>query len=218
MTCIASVQNKPTPSALRALRQRDPRLGKAMLRLPAFPGFGNRSSADSHFHSLARTIIYQQLSGNAAATIHDRVMRLTPGLRFPNAEEVQRLSAKRLQKAGLSKGKQKALKDLSARVLNGQLKLRSISRLDDAQIISSLTEVHGIGVWSAEMFLIFRLGRLDVLPAGDLGVQEGLRLLDNLDERPTPSQLAARGECWGPLRSVATWMLYRLVDEQRESN
>lgn len=217
MPCMASVQSKPTPSALRALRQRDPRLGKAMRRLPAFPGLGNRRSADSHFHSLARTIIHQQLSGSAAATIHDRVRRLTPGLRFPCAEEIHRLSAQRLQKAGLSKGKQKALKDLATRVLDGQLNLRSISRLDDENIISTLTEVHGIGVWSAEMFLIFRLGRLDVLPAGDLGVQEGLRLLDNLDERPTPSHLAARGECWRPLRSVATWMLYRLVDEQRSS-
>ena len=217
MPPMASVHNTPSPSALRALSRRDPRLGKAMRRLPAFPGFGNRRSADSHFHSLARTIIYQQLAGNAAATIHDRVRRLTPGSRFPCAEDIHRLSAKRLQAAGLSKGKQKALKDLALRVLEGQLNLRSIRRLDDEDIISTLTEVHGIGVWSAEMFLIFRLGRLDVLPAGDLGVQEGLRLLDNLDERPTPSHLAARGECWRPLRSVASWMLYRLVDEHRAS-
>jgi 3-methyladenine DNA glycosylase/8-oxoguanine DNA glycosylase len=186
-----------------------------MDRLPAFPGLGNRRSADSHFHSLARTIIHQQLAGKAAATIHDRVRRLTPGTRFPSAEEVHRLSAKRLQAAGLSRSKQQAMKDLAGRVLDGQLNLRSISRLDDGDIISTLTQVHGIGVWSAQMFLMFRLGRLDVLPAGDLGVQEGLRLLDNLDTRPTPSQLAARGECWRPLRSVATWMLYRLVDEHR---
>ena len=91
--------------------------------------------------------------------------------------------------------------------------LRTVARADDATVIGQLTEIHGIGELSAQMFLLFRLGRLDVLPTGDLGVQEGLRRLDRLAERPTPRELLVRGECWRPLASVATWVLYRLADE-----
>ena len=207
---------QPTSAELRALHRRDPVLGRAIKRLPPFPGFGNGRSADSHFHSLARTIIHQQLAGQAAATIHDRVHRLTPGPRFPSAEALARIPTARLKKAGLSGAKQAAIKDLARKVISRELSLRSISRLDDQEIIERLTTVRGIGPWSAQMFLIFRLGRLDVLPGGDLGVQEGLRILDGLRKRPSQARLEARGACWAPLRSVATWMLYRLVDEARE--
>ncbi|MCH2160396.1 MAG: hypothetical protein MK085_00835 [Phycisphaerales bacterium] len=210
---MATVANKPTPASLRALARRDPALGRAMRRVTPYPGFPSGGGADSHFHSLARTIIYQQLAGNAAATIHDRVRALTPGRRFPRAEELATLPDRAIQAAGISRNKLRALRDLTDRVLDGRLKLRSVARADDATVIEQLTEIHGIGEWSAQMFLLFRLGRLDVLPAGDLGVQEGLKRLDGLKERPTPRELLKRGECWRPLASVATWVLYRLVDE-----
>jgi 3-methyladenine DNA glycosylase/8-oxoguanine DNA glycosylase len=210
-------QGQPSPADLRALSRRDPVLGRAMKRLPPFPGFGNGRSADSHFHSLARTIIYQQLAGRAAATIHDRVHALTPGPRFPRAEDLAKIPNARLKKAGLSGAKQAAIKDLARKVIGRELRLQSISRLDDQDIIERLTTVRGIGPWSAQMFLIFRLGRLDVLPGGDLGVQEGLRILDGLDDRPTQAELESRGACWAPLRSVATWTLYRVVDEARDA-
>ena len=208
---------RPTRSELKALARRDPKLGRAIRRLPPFPDFANRRSADSHFHSLARTIIYQQLAGNAAATIHDRVRSLTAGPRFPRPEEIMTMPPRSLREAGLSGAKQLALTDLADKVLAGELSLRSISRLEDGEVIRQLTTVRGIGPWSAQMFLIFRLGRLDVLPSGDLGVQEGLRILDGLEERPSASDLEERGACWAPLRSLATWTLYRVVDEARGS-
>jgi DNA-3-methyladenine glycosylase II len=207
----------PTNKQRKALDERDPALGAAMKRLPPYPGFTTSRSADNHFHSLARTIIYQQLAGNAAATIHGRVHALTPGPRFPTAEDIMNIPDGRLKKAGLSGAKQASIRDLATRVINRDLRLQSISRFDDQEIIERLTTVRGIGPWSAQMFLIFRLGRLDVLPGGDLGVQEGLRILDGLRNRPSQAQLEARGACWAPLRSVATWTLYRLVDEAREA-
>ena len=210
---MASIAKKPTPAALKALARRDPVLGRAMRKVTPFPGFPRSGGADSHFHSLARTIIYQQLAGNAAATIHDRVRALTPGRRFPRAEELARLTDRTIQAAGISRNKLRALRDLTDRVLDGRLKLRTVARAQDEEVIGQLTEIHGIGEWSAQMFLLFRLGRLDVLPSGDLGVQEGLKRLDGLKERPTPRELLARGECWRPLSSVATWVLYRLADE-----
>ena len=211
---MSNVPLKPTSAALKALARRDPILGRAMKRVPAYPGFPQSGGANSHFHSLARTIIHQQLAGNAAATIHDRVRKLTPGPRFPRPEQFARLKDRTIQAAGISRNKLRALRDLTDRVLDGRLKLRSVARADDATVIGQLTEIHGIGEWSAQMFLLFRLGRLDVLPGGDLGVQEGLRRLDGLKKRPTPRELLERGECWRPLASVATWVLYRLVDEE----
>ena len=193
-------------------------LGAAIKRLPPFPGFPAPKNADSHFHSLARTIIHQQLAGKAATTIHNRVAALTPGNRFPKPEEITRMRSDRLRKAGLSAAKMKSIKELAKAESSGQLKLQSISRCEDSEIIERLTRVTGIGVWSAQMFMMFRLGRLNVLPSGDLGVQEGLRILDGLSARPKPRELDTRGECWKPLQSVAAWYMYRVVDEYRASS
>lgn len=207
---------QPTPAQLRALARRDPALGRAMRRLPGFPGFPIRGLVDSRFHALARAIVYQQLSGKAAATIHGRVVELGGG-RFPRPEALLDLPEASLRAAGLSRAKAIAVRDLAERVCDGRLKLNGIHRLDDERVVERLTEVRGIGRWSAEMFLMFHLGRLDVMPVGDLGVQEGLRLLDGLAERPTPDELATRAEAWRPLCSVASWVLWRLVDEAREA-
>jgi len=122
------------------------------------------------------------------------------------------LTDDRLRGAGLSGNKAKALRDLATRIVSGELRLRRIGRHDDEEVIRLLTTVWGIGEWTAQMFLIFKLGRLDVMPSGDLGVQEGLRILDGLDERPSPDTLLGRAEVWRPLRSVAAWYLWRLTD------
>lgn len=169
----------------------------------------------SHFHALGRAIIYQQLAGAAARTIHDRVVALTPGKRFPGADQIVSLGDGQLRGAGLSAAKLAALRDLSARSLDGRLRLRSIGRLTDEEIIEQLVEVRGIGRWTAQMFLMFRLARLDVLAPDDLGLREGLKRLDALDERPTPKELDARGELWAPLRSVASWVLWRASEEPK---
>ena len=168
--------------------------------------------ADSHFHALARSILHQQLAGKAAATIHGRVRALTPGSRFPRPEQLLELPDGDLRGAGVSGSKIAALRDLAGRVESKELRLRGLSAQPDEHIIEELTAVRGIGVWTAQMFLMFRLGRLDVLPVGDLGVQEGLRRLDGLEERPRPAEVEERGEVWKPLRSVASWVLWRLAD------
>jgi len=202
---------RPTPTQLRTLIRRDPVLGRALREAPIFPDLQARSrrQVNSHFHALAQSIIYQQLAGRAAAAIHARVRALTAGPRFPTAAEVLRLSRARLRDAGLSGSKVEAMRDLARRVESGELPLRSVSRRSDEEIIELLTRVKGIGIWSAQMFLMFRLGRLDVLPTTDLGIREGVKRLDGLSERPTPSQVETRGEPWHPLCTVASWVLWR---------
>jgi 3-methyladenine DNA glycosylase/8-oxoguanine DNA glycosylase len=168
----------------------------------------------SHFHSLARAIISQQLAGKAADTIYRRVKGLVPGRSFPTTAQFLELSDEELRGAGLSRAKTRAIRDLAERVETGTLKLRVLGRQPDEEVVRRLTEVWGIGEWSAQMFLIFRLGRLDVMPAGDLGVQEGLRVLDGLAERPRPAWILKRSEPWRPLRSVASWVLWQIVDTE----
>jgi DNA-3-methyladenine glycosylase II len=181
--------------------------------VPPFPGFPIPGLYDSHFHALARSIIYQQLAGRAAQTIHGRVLALTPGPRFPRPEQILELPEASLRGAGLSRAKMRAVLDLADKTVSGELGLRAIGRHPDEQVVKTLTTVWGIGEWTAQMFLIFRLGRLDVMPSGDLGVQEGLRRLDGLEARPQPSWVEERARVWAPLRSVAAWVLYRLCDE-----
>jgi 3-methyladenine DNA glycosylase/8-oxoguanine DNA glycosylase len=184
-----------------------------MERVDPFPGFPLKRYYDSHFHALARSIIYQQLAGNAAASIHGKVSALTPGSAFPTPEEFLEMSEAQLRGAGLSRAKMKSILDLSRKVVDGDIRLRSVARRPNDEVIAELTSVWGIGEWTAQMFLMFRLGRLDIMPAGDLGVQEGVRRLDRLEERPTPGEVKARAEVWAPLRSVAAWTLYRVADE-----
>ena len=206
---------RPTARALRVLSEADPRMGRLLRQVGPFPDLRRRNTAGSHFHALARSILYQQLAGKAAATIHGRVRRLTPGPRFPTAKEVLQLDEQAFRSAGVSAGKRRAIVGLAESVEAGTLSLRSISRLPDPEIVARLSRLHGIGEWTAQMFLMFRLGRLDVMPTGDLGVREGLRVLDGLARRPSPSELNERAEAWRPLRSVATWCLYRAADSAK---
>ena len=204
--------NRPTPAQVRSLFRRDPLLGKARKGLQTFPGFPVEPRLP-YFHTLARIIIYQQLAGAAASTIHDRVQALSPNpKRFPTSGEILALPEEDLRGAGLSRSKLKAILDLAERVQEGRLSLRSLHRYSDEEVMDRLTGVWGIGEWSAQMFLLFHLGRLDIFAPGDLGLLEGLRILDGLDMRPTPAEALARSEAWKPLRSVASWYLWRLTD------
>ena len=207
---------KPTPTQLRELQKRDPKLATVLKRLGPFPGFPEvPKKRQTHFESLTRAIVFQQLAYKAADTIYHRVCALTPGPRFPPADEILSLDLEVMRGAGLSRSKALALKDLSEHVLDGRLKLRSLGRYSDEYIIKQLTEVRGIGEWTAQMFLMFKLGRLDVFPINDLGVQEGARILDKKQQRPTAKELAARGAVWTPLSSVAAWLMWRLADEAK---
>jgi len=208
------VSSTPTAAQLRALRKADPRLAAAMESLPRFPNFPEASTRRlSHWHSLASAIVYQQLAGKAAATIFKRTCALTSGPGLAKPEQFLTLPEDLLRSAGLSRNKALALIDLASHIADGRLKLRSLTHRRDEEVIDLLTNVRGIGPWTAQMFLIFKLGRLDVLPSADLGVQEGLRILDGLEQRPSAKQLEERGVVWAPLRSVAAWMMYRIADQ-----
>lgn len=207
---------EPTAAQLRELAARDPALGAAMRRLPPFPGFpAGPLARGSHFQAIARSVAYQQLAGAAASTIHGRVCALTPGPGFPTVEECLALPDESFRGAGFSAAKTRAVKDLAAKCASGSVRLHSVSRMSDDEVVAMLSSVWGVGVWTAQMFLMFRLGRLDVMPAGDLGVREGVRILDGLEERPSPKAVLERAEPWRPLRSVASWVLYRLCDEAK---
>jgi 3-methyladenine DNA glycosylase/8-oxoguanine DNA glycosylase len=208
---------KPSLAELRALARRDRKLGAWLARLPPFPGFPDRRNERqrSHWCSLASAIVYQQLHGKAAATIHGRVCALTPGRGFPEPTELLALPARSLRGAGLSRNKLLALRDLAERIEDGRLELARIGRVPDEEIIERLVEVRGIGPWSAKMFLMFRLGRLDVVAETDFGVQEGVRILEGSRARPGPQKVFDRAEIWRPLRSVGTWAMWRIVEAER---
>ena len=168
--------------------------------------------AESNLASLVRSIIYQQLSGKAAATIYGRFRALYPADRFPSAEEIRRTHHARLRKCGVSRQKQAALKDLCLHGAEGRLPLHDVDEHEDEVLIERLTEVRGIGRWSAQMFLMFQLGRLDLWPVDDLGVKKGVALILGTDALPTRKEMEAWGERCRPYRTVASWYLWRSLE------
>lgn len=158
------------------------------------------------FKALLQAIVSQQLSTKAAATIGGRVVALCGGT--PTAEGIERLSDQQLRAAGLSTQKTRYMRDLSRRVLDKSLVLSDIESLGDEAVIEALTSVKGIGRWTAEMFLIFRLQRPDVLPVGDLGIVKAVQQNYGLRSLPTAKRLEKLGEQWRPYRSVACWYLW----------
>src|SRR5882762_10400373 len=167
-----------------------------------------------HFAAIAESILHQQLAGAAAAAIHGRFVALFDGDLSPEA--VLAVSARKLRAAGLSWSKVAAIRDLAAKVVDGTVRLHRIGRLPDEDIVTSLSVVRGIGQWTAEMFLIFQLRRLDVWPVGDYGVRKGYALAYGLPTLPTPKELQALGERFRPYRTVAAWYCWRAVTEQRK--
>jgi len=165
----------------------------------------------THFDALIRSIVYQQLSGKAAATIHGRVRALfseedaLPPQVFAAEHEV-------LRSAGLSNQKARYMRNLAEHMLNGSLPVESLHELEDQAIIDALTQVKGIGRWSAQMFLMFRLGRLDVLPDLDLGVQKGIQLAYRMRKLPKPQKVLETGARWAPYRTVGAWYMWRALE------
>lgn len=177
-----------------------------------------RPRADrSPFESLVRAVAHQQLNGTAAATILDRFVALFPRRRFPSAAGLSAVSDDQLRGVGFSRAKVAAIRDIALRVASGEIPgNREIARLEDGEIVRRLTEARGVGRWTVEMLLIFKLGRPDVLPVDDFGVRNGFRLMHGLTDMPSPGELGRAGECWRPHRTVAAWYLWRAVDLSRE--
>jgi DNA-3-methyladenine glycosylase II len=166
-----------------------------------------------HFAMLVRAIVFQQLSTKAATTIHTRLMTLLPG-GVPTPPSLAALSDDQFRSVGISRQKAGYLRDLSEKVGSGVVPLDDIDALGDEEVITALTQIKGIGRWTAEMFLIFRLQRPDVLPFGDLGIVNAMRKAYRLRKKPTQERMRKIGEAWRPYRSIACWYLWRSLDNE----
>ena len=205
----AEAQARPGKASIRKAAQilagRDPVLARLVdaAGLPSLP-----RPTESHFGTLVRSIVYQQLAGAAARAIHGRLIEALGG--EVTAGRMVTLTPETMRAAGLSARKAATLRDLAARVLDGTVSLdpRALARESDEEIVARLTTVRGIGKWSAEIFLIFQLRRLDVWPTGDLGVRKGYGLAWQIPT-PTPRQLDLLGEAYHPYRTVVAWYCWR---------
>lgn len=197
---------------------RDRRLGAWIRRLgPIEPPPGWCKPFDP-VDALARAILFQQLSGKAAGTIVGRVETAIGSTRL-HADTLAGIDDPALRSCGVSANKTLALRDLARREEAGQIpSLRQMAWMDHEAIVQTLVPVRGIGRWTVEMLLIFRLGRPDILPVDDLGIRKGVQRVDGLEQMPTPKQLQLRGEHWGPYRTLASLYLWRIADMAADSS
>ena len=196
----------------RELMAADKKLAKLMKEFgPIEPERDRRGSREDAYQTLAMAICGQQLSVKAAATIWGRIEELFGG-GTPDPKAVIEADPQALRDAGLSWSKVSYFRDLAEHVLDGELDLKRLPELPDEEVIEELTAIKGIGRWTAEMFLIFHLGRPDVLSTGDLGIRKGFQLAYGLDEMPSPAELEEIGEKWRPHRTIACLYFWRSLD------
>jgi len=189
--------------------RQDPVLG-AIIKEHGPCGLGAARDRFDHFAMLVRAIVFQQLSTKAATTIHGRLVAALPGTVTPQA--LAALTEDQMRTAGISRQKAGYLRDLCEKVSSGVVPLPALDGMTDEEVIIALTHVKGIGRWSAEMFLIFRLQRPDVLPLGDLGILNAIQKAYRLRKKPTAARMAKLGDTWRPYRSVASWYLWRSLE------
>jgi DNA-3-methyladenine glycosylase II len=194
-------------AALRHLRRRDPVLKQIIAQVGPY-------AIEYHpptFHTLVRSIIYQQLSGKAASTICGRFEQLC-GVRRLTPTAVLALTPEQMRAAGLSTRKSAYIRDLADKTASGQVRFGRHRRMSDDDIIAELTQVRGIGVWTVQMFLMFALARPDVFPVLDLGVRNAMRKLYPLPANPKPADFETIADLWRPYRSVASWYMWRSLE------
>jgi len=198
--------------AILHLKKADPVMGSLIERVGRY----KMQYRDPDFESLVRSIVYQQLSGRVASVIFGRLAALVPnGALTPEA--ILKLTPAKMRRAGLSKQKTAYIRDLARKTARGKLKFEALPELPDDEVIAQLTQVKGVGVWTAHMFLMFALQRVDVLPVGDLGVRMAIRKAYGLEDLPHPKQVAEIGAAWRPYASVASWYLWRSLENQGEA-
>jgi 3-methyladenine DNA glycosylase/8-oxoguanine DNA glycosylase len=198
--------------ALRYLSERDDQLKRLIEETAAFQI--DVEDAQSPYEVLLESITYQSISGKAAATIFSRIKALGENGRPPTPEKMVKIPTGKLRKAGLSGAKAAAMKDLAKKAMAGIVPTHEDAlQLSDQQLVERLVSVRGIGAWTVEMFLIFRLGRPDVLPIHDLGVKKGWSVAYGKKHMPTPKELLKFGERWKPYRTVASWYMWRAFEK-----
>jgi len=204
-----------TPAALRHLSRTDPVMRRVIRAV-------GPCTLDPHrlrwtpFQALVRAVVYQQLHGRAATAILERFVALFDGRGFPSPAAVLAVDPRRLRRVGLSRAKVRAIRDVARKAVAGVVPTRrAAARLGDDELVARLTAARGVGRWTVEMFLIFTLGREDVLPVDDFGVREGYRVAYGLQRQPKPRALLAFGERWRPHRTTAAWYLWRAADRAR---
>jgi len=198
-----------TRGAVRHLKRADPALRALIDRVG--PCRLTLRTEGTHFDHLARAIVYQQLAGKAAAAIHARLLGLY-GNRPPTPIELLATRPAQLRRAGLSRQKIQYLRDLAGKAVSGAVALDALDGSPDEQVIEALTAIKGVGRWTAQMFLMFRLGRPDVLPVLDYGIGKAMRQAYRLRRMPTPAQMERIAAPWRPYRTVACWYLWRSLD------
>jgi len=194
-------------AAYRHLREADPVVGAL---IEAHGPYRPRPAMD-HYESLLRTILFQQLNGVAAAAIRDRWLALYGGA-YPTPTALLATTDEAFRASGVSRQKAAYMRDVAQHVLAGSLELDALDALSDDEVVAQITAVKGLGEWSAHMFLMFQLGRPDVLPVGDFGVRNGMRVAYQLAAMPTPAEAREIGAHWAPYRSVASWYMWRAVE------
>lgn len=200
-----------TPEAIAHLSQADKTLARLIKKVG--PCRLEPQTKRAPFQALVRSVTFQQLNGKAAETILGRVLALYPAKKFPSPEDLLATPDEKLRAAGLSRNKTAAVKDIAAKTIAGVVPdSRTIKKLSNEEILERLTSVRGVGPWTAEMLLMFTLGREDVFPVTDFGVRKGFALTYGLKELPSPKELLAHGEKWRPHRTTASWYLWRAVD------
>ena len=194
--------------AMRHLSHTDKRMEKLIDKF----GPPNFNLMNNYYESLVRSIVYQQLSGKAASIIYERFLDLFVFDIYPEPKNVLAVSIETLRSSGLSYQKANYIRDLSEKWQDGTVNLSDIDSMTDEEISSELIKVKGIGQWTADMFLMFTLGRPDVFPFGDLGIQKGFMVLTNMNRLPVQKEMERKTKKWQPYRTVAAWYLWKLVD------
>ncbi len=194
--------------ALKHLSNADERMAKLIDKF----GPPNFNLMNNYYESLVRSIIYQQLSGKAASIIYKRFLDLFVFDIYPKPKDVLAVSIETLRSSGLSYQKVNYIRDLSEKWQDETINLTNLDSMTDEEISSELIKVKGIGQWTADMFLMFTLGRPDVFPFGDLGIQKGVMIITNMNRLPTQKEMERKTKKWQPYRTVAAWYLWKLVD------
>jgi DNA-3-methyladenine glycosylase II len=197
--------------AIAVLAKSDPILANLIYSVGACQLYQVQQTGDLFF-SLSKAILYQQLSTKSATAIHQRFLKIAPEKPFPSALDVLNTPDEVLRGVGISRPKIIYLKDLAAKVLDGLPTITELELMDDETIIQTLTQVKGIGRWTVQMLLIFRLHRWDVLPVDDLGIRTGVRRVYNLAELPHRKTVEQLGQMWKPYCTIASWYLWRSLD------